>query len=190
LVKKPYATAHDIYLGQGDGDWQDASRYQVWTKSYPLDAPPLSVLERRAGTVLRVPDTSRLLHHVPAGTPYHIEHLFGFWRTTGSDTMFLRAEYDNQTYYTMIVGTHALEFGTETIAWYCPRCVAEVRAATFDLRRYGLDAFAAFVLEQVRAFNASSDTRTCPSCVHVHPYAYGLNENADAGPESQGRAAW
>ena len=29
--------AYDIYLGEGDGSWQEASRYQVWTTAYPLD---------------------------------------------------------------------------------------------------------------------------------------------------------
>ena len=66
--------------------------------------------------------------------------------------------------YTLIVGTHTAEFGTETIAWFCPRCDAELRSVTFDLRRFGLEQFWAFALAQARAFNAREQTRTCASC--------------------------
>ena len=189
-MKTPYATAYDIYLGEGDGNWQDASRYQVWTKSMPIGEPSLSVIERRDGAVLRLPDNPRVTHHIPAGTPYHIEHSFGFWRTTGSDTMFVRAELDGQTYYTLIVGTHALEFGTEKIGWFCPRCSAELRGTTFDLRRFGLEKFWAYALAQVREFNASTEARTCATCGHVHPSAYGLNPEADSALESEARDQW
>jgi len=189
-VSTPYAFAHDIYLGEGDGSWQEASRYQIWTNRYPLTEPKLSVVERRDGSVLRVPDRVRVMHRIPAGTPYHIEHLFGFWRTTGSDTLFVRAEVEDHAYYTLVVGTHSAGFGAETIAWCCPRCAAELRAATFDLKRYGLPAFWEFALAQAREFNASTEARTCAACGNVHPYAYGWDPQADAPVESEGRALW
>jgi len=187
---KPYVPAYDIYLGEGDGSWQEASRYQVWTNRYPRTDPPLSLIERREGRVLRVPDQARIMHCIPAATPYHFEHLFGFWRTTGSDTHFIRAEVGAEVYYTLIVGTHDLAFGPETIAWYCPSCSAELRSETFDLRRYKLPAFWKFALEQVRAFNSAPAERTCTSCGHVHPPAYGMDPAADRDDERDGRSLW
>jgi hypothetical protein len=190
VVTAPYTPAYDIYLGEGDGSWQEASRYQVWTNRYPISDPPLSVIERREESVLRAPDSLRVFHRIPSGTPYHVEHLFGFWRTTGSDTLFIRAEVESDVYYTIVVGTHSANFGIETIAWFCPRCAAEVRSATFDLRRFGLEQFWSFVLAQVREFNATTEARTCGGCGHIHPHAYGWEPKADLPLESEARALW
>jgi hypothetical protein len=189
MVSSSYVPGYDIYLGEGDGDWQEASRYHVWTKRYPVTAAPLSVIERRDGKVLRAPDITRVMHRIPAGTPYHIEHLFGFWRTTGSDTLFIRAEVESEVYYTLVVGTHSEAFGIETIGWFCPGCNAELRTATFDLARFGLERFWTFALEQARAFNASAE-RTCSGCGNVHSYAYGWEPSADVPPEAEARAQW
>jgi hypothetical protein len=188
-VSAGYVAGHDIYLGEGDGNWQEASRYQVWTKRYPTTNAPLSVIERRDGKVLRSPDILRVMHRIPSGTPYHIEHLFGFWRTTGSDTLFIRAEVENDVNYTIVVGTHDADFGIETIAWFCPRCNAELRTATFDLARFGLDRFWTFALEQARAFNDSTE-RTCSGCGNIHPLAYGFQQSADLPLEVEARAQW
>lgn len=190
MVKTPYVPAYDIQLQDSDGRWREASRYQIWTKRVPLDEPALSLLERRDGGVLRVPDQERVMHRIPAGTPYHVEHSFGFWRTTGSDTLFLRAEVEGDAYYTMIVGTHSPQFGTEMLSWFCPRCGQPLQTATFELRRFGLEAFWAFALECARAFNAAPATRACRGCGHVHPGAYGLDPQLDATDEAAGRAQW
>src|SRR5580704_5454392 len=115
LVSTRYTPAYDIYLGEGDGSSQEASRYQVWTRKDALTAPALSVLERRDGSVLRVPERSRVMHRIPGGVPYHIEHLFGFWRTTAADTIFIRAEAEDGVYYTLIVATNGEDVGTDTV---------------------------------------------------------------------------
>jgi len=187
-VSSRYTPAYDIYLGEGDGSWQEASRYQVWTRKDALTEPALSVLERRDGEVLRVPERSRVMHRVPGGIPYHIEHLFGSWRTTAADTIFIRAEMDESVYYTLIVATTGQDVGTDTVAWYCPKCQAELRSEAFDSARYGLRAFWTHALELARAFNASG--RTCPGCGHVHPYAYGFEAAHDGDDERVGRSTW
>lgn len=183
-----YTPAYDIYLGEGDGSWQEASRYHVWTRKDPASAPALSVLERRDGRVLRVPERSRVMHRVPGGVPYHIEHLFGFWRTTGADTIFIRAESDESVYYTLIVATTGPDAGTDTVAWFCPKCGTELESDAFPSARYGLRAFWSHALHLARAFNASK--RTCRTCGHEHPYAYGFDAAQDDGAERVGRAAW
>lgn len=185
----PYTPAYDIYLGEGDGSWQEASRYQVWTRKDELTDPPLSVLERRDGQILRVPEQLRVMHRIPGGVPYHIEHLFGFWRTTAADTIFIRAEMDDGVYYTLIVATTGPEVGTETVAWYCPRCNAELASDAFSARRFGLRAFWNHALEQARAFNGAP-ARTCAGCGNTHPYAYGFDKQLDDDREREGRSAW
>lgn len=184
----PYTPAYDIYLGEGDGSWQEASRYQVWTRKDAPTLPPLSVLERRDGVVLRVPERSRVMHRIPGGVPYHIEHLFGFWRTTAADTIFIRAEMDDGVYYTLIVATTGAGVGSETVAWYCPKCQAELESDTFPSARYGLRAFWSHALALARAFNAAK--RTCPGCGHTHPFAYGFDAGQDGEGEREARAAW
>lgn len=183
-----YTPAYDIYLGEGDEGWQEASRYQVWSRLDGLAEPPLSILERRDGNVLRVPERSRVMHRVPGGVPYHIEHLFGFWRTTGADTIFIRAETDENVYYTLIVATTGPDVGTDTVAWYCPKCQAELQADAFETARFGLRAFWTHAHELAQRFNEQG--RTCPSCGHVHPFAYGFDVQHDADEERAGRAAW
>lgn len=189
-MKTPYTAAYDIEVPEGTGNWLAASRYNVWTKRMGPGDAPLSVLERRDGRVLRIPDQERVMHQIPIGTPYHIEHDFGFWRTTGADTLFLRAEYDGATFYTMIVGTHGRKFGSEAISWFCPRCGELVLTVAFDMKRYGLAAFAAFALDQVRDFNAAASARTCAKCGHVHPSAYGVDPRSDRPEEADARAQW
>jgi hypothetical protein len=186
-VTTPYTPAFDIYVGEGDGDWQEASRYNVWTKKYRLDAPDLSVLERHPEGVARVPDRSRVMHRVPAGTPYHIEHLFGFWHTTANDTVFLRADVDGSVIYTLIVAT--TKIATETMEWYCPKCGNRLHVEDFQGRRYGLRAFWKHTTDAARAFNASP-ARTCAQCGYEHPTSYGFDDRADDGAEQAGRALW
>jgi hypothetical protein len=186
-VTTPYTPAYDIYIGEGDGDWQEASRYHIWTKKYPLDAPALSLLERHTQGVARVPEQSRVMHRVAAGTPYHIEHLFGFWHTTANDTVFLRTEIDGSVIYTLIVAT--TKIGIEKMEWYCPKCDHRAHGAEFQGRRYGLRAFWKHTTEEARAFNASAAT-ACANCGHVHPSAYGFDYRADNDDERKGRELW
>jgi len=188
-VTAAYIPAYDIYLGEGDGSWQEASRYQIWTRKAALADPALSVLERRDGKVLRVPERSRVMHRIPGGVPHHIEHLFGFWRTTAADTVFIRAEMDDEVYYTLIVATTGRDVGTETVAWYCPKCGAELQSAAFPAARFGLRAFWNHALEQARAFNAAA-ARTCAGCGTTHPHAYGFDAQVDRDDEREGRALW
>jgi hypothetical protein len=190
-VTTPYTPAYDIYLGEGDGSWQEASNYHIWTRKDAAGDTSLSVLERREGQVLRVPERSRVMHRIPGGTPYHIEHLFGFWRTTAADTIFIRAEMDDGVYYTLVVATTGKttgKLGTETVAWYCPKCNAELTSDAFAAGRLGLRAFWDHALEQTRAFNANA--RACADCGNVHPYGYGFDGQLDDEHEREGRAAW
>jgi hypothetical protein len=186
-VTTPYTTAYDIYVGEGDGEWQEASRYTVWTRKYGLEQPALSVLERLPAGIARVPEQERVMHRIAAGTPYHIEHLFGFWHTTANDTVLLRAEMDESVLYTIIVST--TKIATETMAWYCPKCGNALHSTDFAARRFGLKAFWKKTTDEARAFNASA-ARTCSACGHEHPPAYGFDEKLDTDDEREGRTQW
>jgi len=186
-VSTPYTPAIDIYVGEGEGEWQAASRYHVWTRKFPLNAAPLSLLERHAGDIARVPEQPRVMHRVPAGTPYHVEHLFGFWHKSSNDTLFLRTEIGDAVDYTMIVAT--TKIGVETIAWYCPKCGTALGTVDFQARRFGLRAFWKQTTDRAREFNALAE-RTCAQCGHLHPATYGFNERTDTEEERQGRTQW
>lgn len=182
--------AHRIAMGNGGSGWNEASRYQIWTRSYPLGAPELTMLELRPAGLIAIPGRARLFHVVPAGVPYRVKHLFGFYRISESDTMFLRVENADSVAYTMIVGTHAPEYTADVYAWFCPDCGAELRKVPFETRRFGTARYWSGATARAREFNADLAARRCANCGGVHPVSYGFDETQDTPDEAAARAAW
>ncbi len=107
LVRTPYTPAYDIYLGEVTAVGKRRATITFGRARTRRGDAPLSVLERRDGNILRVPERSRVMHRIPGGTPYHIEHLFGFWRTTAADSISSSApRWTDGIYYTLVIATH------------------------------------------------------------------------------------
>jgi len=181
--------SHRLAMGQGDG-WHDASRYQIWTKSFDAALPDPAFFERRPEGLIAIPSRPRLFHVAPAEIPYRIKHLFGFYRISGSDTIFIRVQNESSISLTLIVGTHAQTFGTDFYAWFCPQCGRELARVPFQTKRFGMAAYWSEAAARVREFNSSDARRIWPSCTAEHPIAYGFEPDADTPEERAAREAW
>jgi hypothetical protein len=170
------------------GGWHDANRYTVWVGRQAPDAQQYEVLERREQGILRLPLRSRLMHLIPAGTPYRVAHLFGAWRESDADTIYLRFVQDDSVYHTLLTAMSRL-VKTDRLLFLCPACGAEMESRDFDTAQHGLNAFWPFLLEEARRFNGNDARRTC-ACGHVHEICYGFDAAADTAAEAVARTAW
>ena len=152
--------------------------------------PERTLFEYWPAGVVAIPNRPRLFHVVPAGIPFHVEHLFGFWRASQSDTVFMRIQQAQVTAYTLIVGTTAESYETDDYVWYCQVCGRELHRVHFNTRRFGTPAFWSGATERAREFNAGAQLRTCQGCGAIHPVAYGFDEAEDQPAEATARQEW
>jgi len=177
-------------LGHSDGRWQQRGQYIIWSGKREASEPAYVMHEWIERGVLPIPSRRQpiLLHRVPAGRPYHVARLFGFWIVNDCDTLWFETTRGDTTYYTLITGGVSDRPSTSSCLWVCPKCAA--RFAEQSLRAPGqYDRFLHFALERVRAFNADQALRTCPRCAAVHPPVYGFYESSDTPEERAARAA-
>lgn len=173
------------------GKWREVSRYHCWVQRYPVEAPPLSVLRARDEGVFRLPIRNRSIQFLAAGQPFHIEHLFGYWRVSDADVLYLRISHEDVFYYVLLVGGTTAPHDEDTVLWICPKCASRLSVETFPTRKKGWDAFWDAEIETVRRFNDDRGLRLCAKCGHVHPpVAYGFFPEADREDESAARAEW
>ncbi len=170
------------------GRWAASGDHHIWHARFPLDHPPLEVWEWRDAGIVRLPIADNALNMIPAGTPYHIEHLFGFWRLSAADTNWVRSVQEDGVYHVMLIGgLDGADVAEETV-WFCPGCggalVRHRHAKGGDPESYWRTQ-----LDHVRAFNADAASRTCTSCGTVHPAVHGFDPAADSSDEARARRA-
>jgi hypothetical protein len=170
--------------------WQEASRNYVWTARHAPDATPYEVALLMEEGVARLPERERLFHVIPAGRTHRIEHGFGFWRTCGSDALYIKSPYEGGSAYMMVISTAPRAYETDTLHWACVKCGAKLRELAVPTRRVHLRGLIERALNEVRAFNADERARTCAGCGTVHPLAYGFEPLADTEEETVARASW
>lgn len=170
------------------GRWAAAGDHHIWHARFAPDHPPLEVWEWHNAGILRLPVTDHALNMIAAGTPYHIEHLFGFWRISAADTNWVRSVQQDGVYHVMLVGGLNGASVAEQTLWFCPGCGSEL--LRHRLARGGdPDGYWRAQLELVRAFNADAARRTCKKCMTVHPTVYGFDPVADTAEEAGARRA-
>jgi hypothetical protein len=172
-----------------EGDWHQANRYSLWVGRQSETDPPYEVIERHPQGGVRLPLRARLIRLIPAGTPFRITHLFAPYRASDADMIYIRAAMDQGVYHTLLAAT-STEVKQDQVVWFCPYCGCEMARETFDTRRQGLIAFWPFMLETVRAFNASPERRVCGACSTQHPECYGFDAKLDRPNEAAARAEW
>jgi len=170
--------------------WQEASRYHVWSARHPAGTALYDVIEQLPEGIVRIPSRERLMHIIPAGRLYRIEHAFGFWRICGADSVYVKSAYDGGYAYLMMVGTASPEYKTDLLRWICNGCGRQLRAAEIPTRRVRLRGLVERALDEVRAFNADTSSRTCPSCRTIHPHSYGFEPALDSDVERAARGEW
>jgi hypothetical protein len=182
---------YDFPLGEAaeHGSWNQANRYSIWVGKQTPDEPPYQLIEHHPQARLRLPLRSRLMRMIPAGTPFRLEHLFAPYRVSDADTIYVRAAMPDGVYHTLLAAK-GRQVTQDQLVWFCPDCGAELERAPFDTAREGLVAFWPFLLENVRAFNAAADRRTCKACGVQHPICYGFDAKLDLPDEAAARANW
>jgi hypothetical protein len=163
--------------------WTRSHDYDVWTDCRAQSEPPLTLWEGRGRGVLRIPDEATLMHVVSAGVPHHVEHLFGYWRQSDSDLVWLRATREGWTHYAMVVGGSPAAYKMDRILWICPACGETMGQHEFATGPHALERFWRGERAAVSDFNAAPEKRTCPSCGHLHPPAYEFLKPGAAAPE-------
>jgi len=180
--------SYDAPLG-GNGAWAHAGGYSIWSLTRDAGAP-LDLWERSGDRPVALPRSAYILHNVAARTPHRLAHVFGFWRISDIDTIYLKNTDGDKVNYTFTLATGAPQYRSDRIAWYCAGCHATLYEAGFETKRFGLDAFWEWALREVRAFNGDVARRTCPSCGEIHPFAYGIFAANDTPDEKEARESW
>lgn len=169
-----HVLSYDVPLG-GDGDaWTHSGDYSIWTRGFGPQHAALTLFQHRDGREVVTPDKAYALHNVAAGIPHRIAGLFGFWRTSDGDTVFLKTTTAQGTSYALIVNTGSQAYHSDRVSWICRRCEHPLDVAVFPTRRFGVAAFWDEAGRLVKAFNADSGRRTCGRCTTEHPFAYGF----------------
>lgn len=172
------------------GKWQRSEDYIVWSGCFPETEPPLSIWEMHNGGAVKIPNRDDLMHVVRGGTPYHVEHLFGYWRVCDADLVFFRTVQPGEVYYLLVAGGRPENYAKDALVWVCPECATQFNRHEFETGMRRWRKFWDAQLELVRKFNDDESLRTCPSCGHVHPQAYGFYPSEDTPAETEARRKW
>jgi len=172
-----------------EGGWHQANNYNLWVGRQSAADPTYRLIERRENRLVSLPLRARLMHTVPAGTAFRIAHLFGAWRISDADLIYLRIAQEQIVYHTLLTAM-CRDVREDRLLWLCLGCGAELVNEGYDARRGGLAGFWPFLLERARRFNASPDERVCRSCGEAHPLAYGFDAAQDSATEAAVRRDW
>ena len=178
-------------MGDADpnGQWKKAGQNYVWSRFVPYGGPELELFERFDEAIVRVPVADRALHVISTGRPYRLSHVYGFWRSTGADTLFVRSPAPGGAAYMLLTGTSYDTYTQDRVFWACPHCARELANVTIP-KSAGLGGLLVQTAKAVKAFNAEPGIRTCPGCGTIHPPAYAAEPAADDDVESSARLAW
>jgi hypothetical protein len=181
----------DIDVTASDGTWIRRGNHAIWRGSRAAGETPYLLHEWTERGVRPFPlrDDKPVLHRVPAGTPYHIAHLFGFWVVNDVDAMLLTAKRDGTTYHMLVVGGRTQGFAAASCLFVCPKCAARFGEQKGPAMGGSYQPFIDFALKRVRAVNADAALRTCPRCGAAHPPIYGFHAEADTPDERAARDA-
>jgi hypothetical protein len=180
----------DVDVAGGDERWVRKGNHAIWSGRREVNESPYVLHEWTDRGVRPFPrrDNHAHLRRVPAGTPYHVAHLFGFWVVNDVDALLLTAKRGETDHYMLVVGGVSDGLREASCLFVCPKCAARFGEARFEMRGRYPD-FIAFAQKRVRAFNAEASQRTCPKCGHVHPPTYGFHAKDDTAEERTARNA-
>jgi hypothetical protein len=181
----------EVPLAEADprGQWTRAGQNYVWSRFVAAGGATLELFERIGDAVVRVPVVDRAVHVIPTGRPYRLQHVYGFWRATGADTVYLRTPAPGGNAYMLITGTSYDTYTEDRIFWTCAKCGRELDSLTIP-KSSGLNGLLKQTAKAVRDFNGDPAKRTCPACATVHPPAYGMDVPADDNLEASARREW
>ena len=190
MVTAEPTLSFDVDVTAGDGRWVRKGHHAIWSGRREANELPYVLHEwtERGVRPFSRRDDNAHLRRVPAGTPYHIARLFGFWVVNDADALLLSAKRGETDYYMLVVGGRSDGLRQASCLFVCPKCAARFGEASFEVRG-DYENFIAFASKRVRAFNADASQRTCPKCGYVHPPTHGFHAEADTAEERTARNA-
>jgi hypothetical protein len=176
-------------MGETSRRWERHGDYSIWCGAPALGSAVYVFNEWRDHRVLTVPrrNAHSVMHRIAAGTPFEVEHLFGFWMILDVDSVWIDTSVFGGQRCALVVGGTKGKPAEAACLWICPKCGAPFARASFAIPRQRLERFLAFAQERVRIFNADERVRTCPSCAAVHPPSYGYYTEDDGEAEQAAR---
>jgi len=126
-----------------------------------------------------------------AGTPHHVEGLFGYWHINDKDEVYISTPpAENEPPTIIIVMPHPKGHETDRFAWYCERCTSLVFMRECVTGRDGFNKFWPAERAAVREYNSDAKNRTCWNCGCVNPLGYAAMCHFDTPEERQARMQW
>jgi len=126
-----------------------------------------------------------------AGTPHHVEGLFGYWHINDKDEVYVASPPGaNDPSCLVIVMPHPKGNETDRFAWYCERCTNMVFMRECVTGRDGFARFWPAERAAVREYNSDLKNRTCWNCGHVNPFGYVAMAHFDRPEERAARMQW
>ncbi|HXQ49943.1 MAG TPA: hypothetical protein VN802_02515 [Stellaceae bacterium] len=173
------------------GKWVLHGEYSIWSGPQKPGKAAYFLHHWQDDGVLPIPRAASrpVMHRIPAGTPFEVAHLFGFWIVVDVDTVWIDAPGADGHNYALIVGGAQGKPGEATCLWICPKCAGRMAGASFAVPRQHFERFLEFAEGRVRLFNAQTLMRTCPRCGAVHPPSYGFDASLDGDQEREARQA-
>lgn len=171
------------------GGWHNANNYNLWVGCQKPTDPEFRVYVRRSEGVFYLPSKPRLMHCIEAGTPFRVAHLFGAWRVSDADIIYLRASVGDDVYHTLLAA-QSRDVKRDYLLWVCPACNHEIERHEYDTRKHGLTDFWKLLGKEYRGFNEAVERRTCSVCGNIHPLAYGFDALEDDDAGALARQVW
>ena len=173
------------------GRWQEAFDYRIWSARLPLAGPQFRLFEMLPEGILEIPQRGkRLMHLIKAGVPHHVASLLGYWAVSDTDRIWIRAEWQDSAYYTIIMGGTPSAYRRDRLRWYCPACGAVVHEVVYETAERGWRGLWDEEGRAVERFNADAGLRICRACGNLHPCAYSFFAERDTPEAQAARHSW
>jgi hypothetical protein len=141
--------------------------------------------------VVEVARTPFMIHVTLAGTPHHIQHMFGYWHINDKDEIIIPLPAtDTAPAHLLIVMGHPVGNECDRMAWYCERCTGLVFMREYVTGTLGFQGLWPFERAAIAEYNTDVRHRTCGDCGHVNPLGYSGFIQHDTPAEREARKAW
>lgn len=157
---------------------------------------PIGLVEGRknfeigASGVVEVPRIPFSIHVTRAGTPHHVQHVFGYWHINDKDEIIVTLPpKGSQPGRLVVIMGKPTGKETDRFAWYCEKCVTllflrECRTGEDFGKFWGAE------LAAVREYNSNPRNQICPDCGHKNPRGYSAMQPVDRPEERAARFQW
>ena len=180
----------ELLIGQPDreeklGQLNAFGKYWLWSQTFAPGAEPLRLFEWTSAGVADLTTDHYSLHAIYAGTPHHIEGLFGYWLVSDADHVWFQVPHEQGRYYVLLAGGQSGVNRRHGIGWHCQQCGAQLGEPAAVNHDGTPEGFLEAQAELLEAFNQNEARRRCAVCGSTHPETYGFRSRAPSGELAQ-----